>query len=189
LEPDPGALPGRPVEACNKYHGRLLADIPFHPVVAAAHIAFMEHRPLCLSPDIIWLMICQGVANHVNAHAESHRPRLVAHQGRIEIGVRRDDFVKGSPENPWADVVEEFSSRIRHHVGPKLDLFVPRFSTTGAAERTACEVILLDAVRSYFSYTFRGLCGIPTIKLEGTPQDWRSLAERAEAFTDLGLEP
>jgi hypothetical protein len=35
---------------------------PVQPVVAAAHIAFMEHGPWCLSPDVIWLMICQRVA-------------------------------------------------------------------------------------------------------------------------------
>ena len=54
----------------------------FHPVVAAAHRAFMDHRPLRLSPDAIWLMICQAAANHVNAHAEELRPRLVRHEGR-----------------------------------------------------------------------------------------------------------
>ncbi len=189
LTPDPGSPPPSPVEACSKYHGKLIADIHFHPVVAAAHVAFMEHRPLCLSPDIIWLMICQAVANQVNAHAEVYRPQLVTHQGKIEILVRRDDFVKGSPENPWTEVLEEFSSKIRAHVGPKIVLFLPEFSTTGAVERAACEVILLDAVRSYFDYTFYGLCGIPAIKLEGTPQDWRSLAERVAAFKDLELEP
>ena len=63
---------------------------PRHPVPSCRcvrHIAFMEHRPLCLSPDIIWLMICQAVANHVNARGEQCRPRLVTHQGRIEIRV------------------------------------------------------------------------------------------------------
>ena len=37
-----------------------------------------------------------------------------------------------------------------------------------------------DALRSYFSYYFRSLCGILKIKLEGTPEDWRSLAFEAE---------
>ena len=93
----PEAPPSRPVEACTRYHGRLLADVSFHPVVAAVHRAFMDHRPLCLSPDTIWLMIIQGVANHINAHAEELRPRIVSHQGKVTIQVRRDDFVKGSP--------------------------------------------------------------------------------------------
>ena len=103
----------RPVEACSRYHGQLIAGVPFHPVVAAAHCAFMDHRPLCLSPDIIWLMICQGVANHINANAETLRPRIVSHQGRITIHVQRDEFVKGSPENPWAEALEEFTSKVR----------------------------------------------------------------------------
>ena len=89
--------PSLPVEACTRYHGRLLADVSFHPVVAAVDRAFMDHRPLCLSPDTIWLMIIQGVANHINAHAEELRPRIVSHQGKVTIQVRRDDFVKGSP--------------------------------------------------------------------------------------------
>ncbi len=93
----------RSVEACARYHGHLIAGVPFHPVVAAAHRAFMDHRPLCLSPDIIWLMIIHGVANHINVNADALRSRFVRHEGKIQISVRRDDFVKGSPENPWAE--------------------------------------------------------------------------------------
>ena len=43
--------PTRPVEACTRYHGRLVAGVHFHPVVAAVHHAFNDHRPLALSPD------------------------------------------------------------------------------------------------------------------------------------------
>jgi Domain of unknown function (DUF4419) len=184
----PDAAVARPVEACARYHGRLLAGVTFHPVVAAVHRAFMDHRPLRLSPDAIWLMICQAVANHVNAHADELRPRLVQHQGRMTIDVRRDDFVKGSPEKPWPEVFAEFSAKVRDHVGPTLDLFLPAFSTTGAVERAAAEVVLLDAVQSYFDYTVYSLCGIPAIALEGTTEDWEALAGRAEAFAHFGLE-
>ncbi|MDB5350128.1 MAG: hypothetical protein JWN86_1375 [Planctomycetota bacterium] len=183
----PETPPSRPVEACTRYHGRLLGGVAFHPVVAAVHRAFLDHRPLILSPDTLWLMIAQAVANHVNAHAEELRPRLVRHPGRLTIDVRRDDFVKGSPENPWPEVFAEFSKKVRDHVGPAIDLFVPTFSTTGPVERAASEVVLLDAMRSYFDYALHTLCGIPAIALEGTTEDWQSLAGRAEAFAEFGL--
>ena len=183
----PEAPASRPVEACTRYHGRLIADVSFHPVVAAVHRAFMDHRPLCLSPDTIWLMIIQGVANHINAHVEELRPRIVSHQGKVTIQVRRDDFVKGSPENPRSEVFHEFSAKIRDHVGPKIDLFLPAFSTTGPVERAAAEVVLLDAMQSYFEYEVRTLCGIPTITLEGTYEDWKALAERVQGFKAIGL--
>jgi hypothetical protein len=136
---------------------------------------------------MIWLMIIQGVANHINAHAEELRPRIVCHQGKITIEVRRDDFVKGSPENPWPEVFNEFSMQIRDHVGEKIQLFVPTFSTTGRVERAAAEVVLLDAMQSYFEYVVRTLCGIPSITLEGTHNDWEATAQRMRNFRDLGL--
>ena len=181
-------VPLRPVEACTHRHGRLLDDVAFHPVVAAAHLAFMDHRPLRLSPDAIWLMICQGVANHVTSHAEELRPRLVSHEGTVEIHIRRDDFVKGSPGNPWPEVIDEFSARVREHVGPAIDLFLPAFSTSGPAERAAAGVVLMDAVQSFFQYSTGSLCGIPEITLEGTTADWEALAHRAEEFAEFGLE-
>jgi hypothetical protein len=176
------------VEACARYHGNLIAGVPFHPVVAAAHRAFMNHRPLCLSPDIIWLMICQGVANHINANAAELRGRFVTHEGKIEIRVRRDDFVKGSPENPWAEAIEELTQKVREHIGSAFDLFQPSFTTTGPVERAAAGVVLLDAMRSYFDYDMETECGIPAITLEGTAEDWQAVADRVEQFGSLDLK-
>eukprot|EP01050_Picozoa_sp_SAG11_P018076 SAG11_NODE_2680_length_3104_cov_1.455241_2_plen_105_part_00 len=35
----------------------------------AVHAAFYGHHPLVLSPDVIWLTIAQGLANHVDQNA------------------------------------------------------------------------------------------------------------------------
>jgi hypothetical protein len=148
----------------------------------------MDHRPLSLSPDAIWLLICQGVANHINANAEVLRTRFVYHEGKVQIGVRRDDFVKGSPENPWAEAIEEFTQKVREHIGSAFDLFQPTFTTTGPVERAVAGVVLLDAMQSYFTYDMDTFCGIPAITLEGTPEDWQSIADRAEQFGSLDLE-
>jgi hypothetical protein len=137
---------------------------------------------------MIWLLVCQGVAHLVNVHAEALRSRFVRHQGRAQIEVRRDDFVKGSPENPWGEVIDEFSLRVREHVGPAHDLFVPHFSTTGPAERIAAEIVLLDAMQNYFEYVVYTGCGIPAITLEGTVDDWQGLADRVQAFAPFELE-
>lgn len=98
----PGRRPDRPVAACSEYHGRLAARVEYHPVVAATTIAFSDHRMLTLSPDMIWLLIAQGFANHVNANAEKLRPRLVRHPGKLELRVRRDDFEKNSADESLA---------------------------------------------------------------------------------------
>ena len=177
------------VQACSTYRGRLVADVHFHPVVAAIHAAFQDHRPLVLSPDMIWLLIAQGFANHVNAHAEELRSLILQHSDRPVLAVRRDDFVYGSPENPWPEVFDEFSRQIRGHLGESTpDLLMPTFSTTGPTERAAAELALMDAMQSFFAYEVHTLCGIPQIVLQGTTDDWRMLADRARKLSQFGLE-
>lgn len=179
----------QPVEACSSYRGKLVECVCFHPLIAAMDLAFSDHRPLILSPDMIWLLIAQGFANHVNANSSELRPRLVQHSGKATITVRRDDFVKGSLENPWQDVLAEFSSQIRHHIGdPTHELLLPKFSTTGPVERAAAEVTLLDAMKSFFSFEFATACGIPQITLHGNSDDWKLLADRLRHFRQFGLE-
>ena len=148
----------------------------------------MDHRPLTFSPDTIWLMIIQGVANHINVNADALRSRFVRHEGKVQINVRRDDFVKGSPENPWAEAIEELRNKVEEHIGSEFDLSQPTFTTTGPVERAVAGVVLLDAMRSYFTYDMDSFCGIPAITLEGTPEDWQAVADRAEQFGSLDLE-
>src|SRR5262249_37763132 len=127
-------------------------------------------------------------AHHVNANAEVLRPRLVKHEGKLPLVVHRDEFVKGSPENPWPGVFAEFSAAIRAHVGDAQNLIVADFSTTGPVERAASEVVLLDTMQAYFSYELRTLCGIPSITLEGTVEDWRKIAGRVLEFGRFDLQ-
>lgn len=177
-----------PVEACSNSGGNLVGNVRSHPLIAAMHGAFCGHYPLVLSPDIIWLTITQGVASHINENAEELRHQFVAHEGQVDLVVRRDQFVKGSPHNQWPGVFTEFSEKIRDHIGSTCDLFVADFSTTGPVERAASEIVLLDAMQSYFTYEVRTLCGIPSIKLEGTVEDWQSIVFRAEKLCQHGLQ-
>ena len=179
---------GGKVESCSQYHGQLVANVRIHPLIHALHLAYADHRPICFSPDIIWLTLTQGLALHINANAEQLRHHFVKHKGKAKIVVRRDDFVKGSPENPWPEVFHEFSAAIQKHIGDAHRLIVADFSTTGPVERAASEIVLMDAMQAYFTYEFHTICGIPSITLEGTPDDWRSIAERAREFRRLGLD-
>jgi hypothetical protein len=181
-------LLGTPIEASDNYHADVVEQPGFHSLIGAAHLAYQHHYPLVLSPDVIWLTIAQGLANHINNHAEELRPRFVPGQGKAVIQVRRDDFVKGSPENPWAEVWPEFSKQIKQVIGPESHAWIlSDFSTTGPTERAASEVVLMDCVQSYFSYECMTLCGIPAVTLEGTAEDWESVHRRAEGLQVYGL--
>lgn len=165
-----------------------LVESQGHGFLAAVGMAFDRHYPLVLSPDDVWLCLAQGLATHVRLHAEELRSRLVSHQGKKEIVVERHGFVRGARSNDWPGVFAELSEKIRELVGKKRDLVVADFSTTGAVERAASEVVLFDALQWYLEYRVDTLCGIPEVTLLGTPEDWVSIRRRAEAFAELDLE-
>lgn len=165
-------------------------DYPvIHPFLLALNTAYDQHYPLVLSPDMIWLLILQGFARHVNGHAETLRKKFVAHEGQIELTVIRNSFKRGNPDNDWPGVFDELSLAIREHVGASThDMIVSQFSTTGPVEKAAMELAMLDTFQAYFKYGVSTVCGFPSITLEGTPADWRQLRTRAEELTKYELD-
>jgi len=155
----------------------------------AVHTAFYDHHPLRLSPDVIWIAIAQGFANHVNENSETLRSKFVSFEGKQDITISRPEFVKGSPKNDWVSVFPEFSDEIEKYIGANTrKLLECNFSTTGTVERTVSQIVLMDAVKSYFKYNKAFGCGIPFIELTGTPDDWISIRNRALSLREFKLD-
>jgi Domain of unknown function (DUF4419) len=176
-----------PVEACSVRSEKMVST-GAHAFMAAVHAAFNDHRPFVLSPDHIWLLIGQGFAAHVRAHAEALRHLFVEHQGKQKLEVIRQDIRKGEPSPHWHEVVAEFSKLAQNHLTSDIyQLLTPQFSTTTPIEKTAFEIVLLDSVQEYFEL-WMSLCGIPAITLEGSPADWRLIQERTRKLGAFQLE-
>src|SRR4051812_17009138 len=89
-------LLGGRIEACPSRLHTSLVPCRYHPFVHAVHLAFDGHRRLPISPDHVWVLVCQGFAAHVNANAEALRRRFVSFEGKQKITVWREHFVKGA---------------------------------------------------------------------------------------------
>jgi hypothetical protein len=156
-----------------------------HPLVSAVHLAFSQHYPLLLTPDMIWLTIAQGFAQHINNQAEALQPRLVRHAGKRELVVATEAL---SQPAHWASAIAQWSDSIREQVGDELyQLLLCDFSTTTVTTRTASQVVMLEAFQHYFDYRLYCICGIPQITLQGTPADWRKLRTRMATLAQYEL--
>jgi hypothetical protein len=183
-------LLGGPVEGCSDYSKPVVgrpksgrARGLLHPFVGALHCAYQDHRPLVLSPDMFWLLITQGLAQHINKYAERYRARFGQGKEKRAIKVINGTFFKGSLENPWEDVFGDFSRQIKRHIGAENHAnLIASFSTTGKVEKAAGEIVLMDCVKSYFKYEFYTRCGIPQVVLEGQRADWVKLREKTETL-------
>jgi hypothetical protein len=177
------------IESCSDYHATVLDRLHYQPLLAAVYNAFSHHQPLVLTPDAVWLTIAQGVAHHMTIHSEEFRSRFVAHTGRLELAFFCEGWADGSPENPWPEAFASWTDSIRNHVGSQVyDTLVCDFSTTGPVERAASHVVMMDIFERYFHYVMYGICGIPTITLEGSPADWERLAAKAAALRVFELD-
>jgi hypothetical protein len=177
------------VLVCPQATKKVVRDADFHPLIAAAAFAFKQHYPLVLSPDIIWLTVLQGVAQHIQNHAEALRTRLVHHQTKIELVVPTDLTSLPADGEQMLSLAKAFTDQIVRHIQPdKRSLFQAEFSTTTDVERIAANVVLMDAFQPYFDYVFSIICGIPSVTLEGTLEDWALLSGKIRALHDSDME-
>ncbi|MBO4891429.1 MAG: DUF4419 domain-containing protein [Prevotella sp.] len=151
--------------------------------------AYADHRPLVLSPDMVWLIISQGFSRYVNAHSEEMRYLFVSHEDKMELVVNSNNNIL-MPTGSWELLVNDFSAAIaRNTKGELADLMTANFSTTGLTERIASQVSLMDVVKKYFIYTnIAAACGIPSITLKGSPFDWQKVLDKARCLRKYRLE-
>ena len=149
---------------------------------------YAEHRPIVLSPDMIWLVINQQLAKHIANNAEKFRSLIVSHEGKLEITIESDTDIL-TENTDWSKILEGFYSQIDSKTLDSIAKdFVADFSTTGADERIASVVTLMKGVESYFKYTVHHLiCGIPSVTLTGTPEDWKKLLKKCDILKKFGL--
>ncbi len=168
--------------------GPFVAGPCAHPLASAVQRAFVEHRPLVLTPDVIWLTIANGVARHVDQNAESLRSFFVKHEGRATI------TVEGPPDGQldatgWAGAIGGWTGGIREAVPAEMvELFECNFSTSTPECRTAAAITMMGAFKQYFEYEMMCVCGIPEVELRGTVADWRRIRARVDVLAVLDLE-
>ncbi|MBO4430948.1 MAG: DUF4419 domain-containing protein [Bacteroidaceae bacterium] len=152
--------------------------------------AFADHRSLVLSPDMVWLAIGQGFSRYVNAHSEELRDKLVYHQGKMVLEVNNHNDVLNPGKGNWTQLLNDFSALIAENTkGEVADMMTANFSTTSIDERIASQITLMETVKTYFDFwNTQLICGIPTITLEGTPEDWQKVREKARGLSKYGLE-
>ena len=161
-------------------------DVFFKTVVRA----YAEHRPLVLSPDMIWVLISQGFARYVNAHSEEMREQLVSHSGKTELVVLSDkDLLSGDAD--WQKLMADFTAQINDATkGDIAKTITADFTTTGITERITSQITLMETMKSYFDYVVHYIaCGIPSVTLTGTPEDWQKVLEKTQQLQKYAVGP
>lgn len=163
-----------------------LAPIHGNGLIWTAQECYDKHRPLILTPDVIWLTICQGVNLHVNKHFDSLKP-VIFNENRPEEIIARNDSL-ANDANQWAHLINDIADKTLTYTNPKIhDFFVPKFSTTSLINKMVYQINLLETYEKAFTYVGESGCGIPSIKLEGYKSDWVAIYDRLDQLDIFGL--
>jgi len=151
--------------------------------------AYADHRPFVLSPDMIWLLISQGFARHVNNNAESLRKHFVDFEGKTSLIVTSNEVDIDNPNSPWENIFPKFTKQIGDYTDEELvKTMVADFSTTTRTSKVASEITLMEATKEYFEFiVIYIVCGIPEVTLEGTTEDWQKILDKARYLKKYDL--
>ncbi|CAG8786376.1 841_t:CDS:1, partial [Acaulospora morrowiae] len=164
-----------------------------HGLAGAIYHAYNEHQHLRFTPDDVWLTIAQGVSQHINYNAEKFRSKFVRHEGKKQISIFAGDILQLSNNfitGDWPKAINRLVIATDEHVKERnlSSLLECNFSTTTSISQTASRIVLLEALKAYFSYKFCTMCGIPKVTLEGTLEDWIKIEEKVKNLRKLSLE-
>ena len=151
--------------------------------------AYADHRPIVLSPDIIWNVIAQGFCQHINNNPEALRDRIVYHEkGKIELSVMTKEELH-SPNVKWDELLNTFDNMIAERTKDNLaDVMRADFSTTDKTARIVSQMTLMSSVKAFFDYSVIYLsCGIPNITIEGTTDDWQKVLNKTQQLRKYDL--
>jgi len=157
--------------------------------MSAIHWAYIQHYPLKLSVSDFILMIGQGLAKHMEKHAETLRKEFVNHDGKELIEIKRADLIPGREDNDWSTVFGQFTDEIKKRI--KTDLYEVMIDNTSVAtklSRISSEIAIMDAFKQYFEYQVTFICGIPKITLIGSNEDWEKLRSKVKKLKELNKD-
>jgi hypothetical protein len=133
---------------------------------------FSNHFPLKITPDLLWMLVIQGVAQHVKLTKKESQTLLVKHKRMKKISITKDELLYD--DSKWSEIPLDIINKFRANLVDDtiLDTLIPHYSTTTPIETTAFEIGVMDVFSSFFEYWAFSLCGIPEIHLEGSHEDW-----------------
>ena len=157
--------------------------VPQNGLLDSVLLAYSNHHALILRPDDIWLAIMVQFSFFVNKHSEQLRGRFVAHSGQKEIHLE----VSHSEIFDAAALAPKFAAEMKSHITDTTlhNWVLPDFTTTTDNDRIVGCMVLMGAMKNFFSYSASVDCGIPRVTLLGTKQDWEEILHRVDRIAEF----
>jgi hypothetical protein len=161
-------------------------DIVPHGFFGTLALAYSYHLPVQFGPQHLWLLVLQGVAQHIDKHKERLQPKIMKKVTTDEkqqvVEIRRDGPID------VAEVIDAMTKAAQALLPDDSPLSSKPFSCSRPEETTAIQATFMNAVHHYVRFVLYTFCGFPSVKLEGTLSDWQDLQARVAGLHVLDEE-
>ena len=155
--------------------------------VSSVYYAYADHRPLALSPDDIWNVIAQGIGIHLDHNIDEYGKKLLKEDYQKELYVRNDEMLNMTSK-AWGESINNISNQLKRQCKTSsYNYFVEEFTTTTSTIKTVYRINLMYTYKKKFSYSGGSGCGIPTITLNGSIEDWQKIYDNLEKLDHYGM--
>ncbi|KAL7911600.1 hypothetical protein GGI35DRAFT_443184 [Trichoderma velutinum] len=152
--------------------------------------AFNQDLDLVIRPDDVWQAILSQFSLFINGNGNAERLRhmFVSHEGKKNLTLYYTTM--SLSELDFGKVAQEFTSVIQNNVvDPELrEWMLPDFSTTTDHDKAVAAFGMMGAMQKFFNYNVMAGCGLPSVTLLGTRDDWEKLASRVNKLNQYGNE-
>ena len=161
-------------------------------ILQGFYSAYENHLPIRLTPDIIWLLIVQGFAQHVNFNAEYLRNKFVNFENKktLEIIISKYHSYKQMKSEDYESLFENLTDQIKSYVGEELiNTLDFNFSTSNKITKIVGYTSIMSAMKKYFKFVgFCHMCNFPYIILEGSLEDWENILKKVKELEKYDLK-
>ena len=171
---------------------KIIKENASNPVLRGYYKAYVNHCPICITPDILWMLVVHGFSRHVVNNSEQLRNKFVNFEGKKKLIVDISHFetLEEIKKNEWEKSFEQYVEKIRENVGGMIiSILTPCFTTSTTIIQNATQVAIMSTFKNYFEYGgIFGGCGFPYIKLQGTIMDYMQLKMKVQGLLGYGLD-
>lgn len=132
------------------------------------NLAYNNHKGVVISPEIMWLLILNEIAQIVSERPEVFQEYFTysTDNQKVEISVLSDDDTM----LPVDKIVE----KLKELCPIDVDVFFPEMNALVDNYQIASHSAFADAVSPYYNYSMF-MCGIPKIHFVGSDDDWKNI--------------
>ena len=170
---------------------KYISNLEGHPILKGYYQSYVNHMPVSINPDILWMLIVQGFSRHIDQNAEKLRNKFVDFDGKKELTVNGDELtIEEITKEGWERTFKEFVEKIKENAGESMiKLITPSFSTTTPTIQVSSQIAIMSCFKNYFKFIrLWGGCGFPYINLEGTLNDYEELKRKVEKLMGYDID-